>query len=269
MKKICYQFILLLIAVGIVSCNRHIYVPNTVNVPLLKEKHEFKASISPTNLQTAFALTDNLAIMANGQYVYRFDFSDRSDEQGLFVDNQTRGGVVEGAIGFFKPFGPKKQMVFDAFAGYGMGSFKTFTIDKNDNPDANANDYLLKNRFSKVFIQPSIGFVHPVVEAAFSSRFSMLNFYNNTIGPKAFENDATGKSNFQHINSQSNFFYEPAFTFRVGYKYVKFQLQLQASIPITNSDYREYKLNEFFQPLAFGMGASIDIARWYHQIGKK
>ncbi|PSL47158.1 hypothetical protein CLV51_1023 [Chitinophaga niastensis] len=269
MKHHFYTGLLLLTTAAISSCNKHIYVPNTVNAPLLKEKYEFKGSISPTNLQTAFALTDNIAIMANGQYVYGFNYTDTKNNNDLFIDHQTRGGVIEGAIGFFKPLDVKKRMVFDVYAGYGGGSFKTLAGNYNNNPSANVNDYLLRNHFSKVFIQPGFGFVHPVFEAAFTSRFSLLNFYNSTIGIKAFENDATGQTNFMHINAKPIAFYEPAFTFRVGYKYVKFQMQLQVSVPLNDNTYSGYNINEYFQPVAFGMGASVDIAHWYDNFRKR
>ncbi|CAL1520490.1 hypothetical protein [Chitinophaga sp. MM2321] len=270
MKHHFYAGILLSGAVAISSCNKHIYVPNTVNAPLLKEKHEFKGSISPTNLQAAFAITDNIAIMANGQYVYRFKFADdNNNDNDVFVDNNTRGGVVEGAVGFFKPLDPKKRMVFDVYAGFGAGHFKTLASQSNSTTGTNVNDYLLKNQFSKVFIQPSIGFVHPVFEAAFTSRFSLLNFYNTYLGSKAFENDATGKENFMRISDKPVAFYEPGFTFRVGYKYVKFQMQLLVSVPLNDNTYNGSDINQYFQPVAFGMGASVNIAHWYDNFRKR
>ncbi|WP_143307539.1 hypothetical protein [Chitinophaga vietnamensis] len=263
---------LLLLAAGISSCSKHIYVPNTANVPLLKEKYEFKGSISPTNLQTAFALTNNIAIMANGQYVYRYNFDKGSNNNNdLFLDNDTRGGVIEGAVGYFKPLDAKKRMVLDVFAGYGGGGFRT--LDKNYSTTAGAveNDYLLRNHFSKVFIQPSIGFVHPVFEAAFTSRFSFVNFYNMYIGPKAFQNDAASKENFSRINDKPVAFYEPAFTFRAGYKYVKFQMQVLFSVVMDDNAYNNsnYKTNEYFQPVAVGLGAAFDIGHWYDDFRKK
>lgn len=269
MKRHYYAGLLLLSVLGITSCNRHIYAPNAVNVPLLKEKNEFKASISPNNLHTAFAITDNIAIMANGQYVYRLaPWDNDQSTNDLFLDQDLRGGVVEGAVGFFKPLDKKKRMVFDVYAGGGAGGFKTLAAH-NTEASANPNDYLLKNRFSKVFIQPSIGFVHPVIEAAFSSRFSMLNFYNSQIGSRAFENNTTAKDDFLRVADKPIVFYEPAFTFRVGYKYVKFQTQLLFSIPLNDENFSQYQTNQYFQQVGFMMGASVNIAHWYDNFRKK
>lgn len=252
------------------ACNSHIYVPNTVNEPLLKEKHEFKGSVSPTNFQAAFAVSNNIAIMANGQYVYDFGINiDDEDSDDLFIDDNTRGGVIEGAVGFFKPLDLKKRMVFDVYAGYGNGSFKTLAESYNSGVGTTVNDYLLRSHFNKFFIQPGIGFAHPAIEAAFTSRFSIVRFYNLYAGNKAFENEPDRRLNYLSISTKTLPFYEPAFTFRAGYKYVKFQMQLMFSLLLNDNTYGGYEFNEYFQPVALGMGVSVNIAHWYDDFRKK
>jgi hypothetical protein len=240
------------------ACNSHIYVPNTVNEPLLKEKHEFKGSVSLSNFQAAYALTNNIAIMANGQYVsgLRPEVDD-DDDNDLFVDDNTRGGVIEGAVGFFKPLDPKKRMVFDVYAGYGKGSFKTLAGAYENPQGSPLTDYLLRTHFNKYFIQPGIGLSHPVIEAAFTSRFSILKFNSLYAGAKAFENDPQRQINYMSIGTKTLPFYEPAFTFRVGYKYVKFQMQLMFSLLLDDETYGGYDFDEYFQPVAFGLGARL------------
>lgn len=276
MKPGIYAALLCSAALAVTSCNKHIYVPNQVNAPLLKERYEFKGSITPTNLQGAFAITDNIAIMANGQYLYGFNYLDPANETNtdndLLVSNRTRGGLVEGAVGYFKPFGARKKMVFDVYAGYGSGGFKTLTREYNSNDGTNANDYMIRNRFSKVFVQPSIGFVNPIVETIFTSRFSMVNFYNSQLGIKAFEGDAAGKADFMRINNKPIAFYEPAFTVRVGYRYVKFQSQLQFAVPLNNGDWNDYStnnMNQYFQQISFTMGVAVNIAHWYDDMKRR
>ncbi|MBC9912777.1 hypothetical protein [Chitinophaga varians] len=256
---------------GLTSCARHIYSPNAANAPLLKEKNEFKASISPYNLQAAFAVTNHIAIMANGQYVYKIatpDNDNNNTDNDLFTNQALRGGVVEGAIGFFQPLDPRKKMVLDVYAGGGAGGFRTLAPYSNNEQGLNREDYRLSNRFAKFFIQPSIGFVHPVVEAAFSSRFSFVNFYDSYIGPKAYANDATAKADFLKVAAKPTAFYEPAFTVRVGYKYVKFQSQLLFSVPLNDNLSNYDRMNDYFQQVVFTMGASINIAHWYDDFKK-
>ena len=278
MKFSIYTALLCSAAIVMTSCNRHIYVPNQVNAPMLKEQYEFKGNITPTNLQTAFAITDNIGIMANGQYLYGFNYLDptnenNSDNNDLLVSNRTRGGLVEGAVGFFKPFGSSKKMVFDVYAGYGGGGFKTLTRNYNSGDGTNANDYMIKNRFSKVFVQPSIGFVNHIVETIFTSRFSMVNFYDSRLGIKAFEGDDAGKADFMRINEKPIAFYEPAFTVRVGYKYVKFQSQLQLSVPLNTAGFNDYNnydnINQYFQQVTFTMGVAVDLAHWYDHVRRR
>ncbi|ASZ10974.1 hypothetical protein KTO58_20450 [Chitinophaga pendula] len=268
MKRPVFSCLLLSILLGAASCNRHIYVPNTVNVPLLKERHEFKGSLSPTNYQAAFAVSNHVAVMANGQYVFRFDPPGVTNEgDDLLLNDNTRGGLIEGAVGYFTSMDLKKRMMFDVFAGYGNGSFKTITKGYNSGSAADRNDYLLKSRFNKFFIQPSVGFVHPVVETAFSSRVSLVQFYQLYAGGKAFENSGERRANFLKIGDKLVPFFEPTFTVRVGYKYVKFQAQLQFSLLLNDAQYSGYEISEYFQPVAFGMGASINIAQWYKEVG--
>lgn len=269
MKRPVFSCLLLSVLIGAASCNRHIYVPNTVNVPLLKEQHEFKGSVSPTNYQAAFAVSKHVAVMANGQYVFRFDPPGVNNEtDDLFLNDHTRGGVIEGAVGYFTPMDLKKRMIFDVFAGYGNGGFKTLTKGYS-NQSTDRNDYLLRSRFNKFFLQPSIGFVHPVVETAFSSRVSLVQFYQLYAGGKAFDNNSDRRANFLKIGDRVVPFFEPTFTVRVGYKYVKFQAQLQFSLLLNDETYSGYEISEYFQPVAFGMGASVNIAQWYNEVGRR
>ncbi len=70
--------------------------------------------------------------MVNGQYVNRAIFfdddNDSDNDDDLFVDKNTCGGIIEGAVGFFAS-DTKKRAVFDVWAGYGNGAFKTLGRD--------------------------------------------------------------------------------------------------------------------------------------------
>lgn len=257
-----------LVAAGLflASCNRNIYVPNTVNAPLLKEKYEFKGSLSPTNYQAAFAVANKVAIMANGQYVYRLNLNDNDHEHDdLFENRRLRGGLFEGAVGFFQPLDLKKRMVFDTYVGLGSGSFRTLDATYAVADMANPDDYRLRTRFSKFFVQPSIGFVHPVFEAAFSTRVSVVNFYGMSLGSKVFDYQISRREDFFKIGDRAHTFIEPALTLRVGYKYVKFQTQFLFSLLVDNDTYSGYDLDEYFQPVAVGLGVSFDIGQWYNK----
>lgn len=267
MKKV-HLFLLALPVCLLASCSRHIYVPNQANVPLLKEKNEFKANLSLTNYQAAYSITDNIAIMANGQYVnrswfYSDDNNNNTDNDDLFVDRNTRGGLFEAGVGFFKAVDPKKRAVFDVYAGYGQGSFKTLDGAYNAAPSGTpATDYQLRTRFSKFFIQPSFGLAHKVVEAAFTTRFSVVKFNDPTLGPKAFESDADRRTNFLRLSDKAVPFFEPTFTIRAGYRYIKWFGQLMFSVPLNDEKYNNYNVNDYFQPVSFTMGVSLNFGQW-------
>lgn len=253
------------------SCSRNIYVPNRVNAPLLKEKNEFKANLSLSNWQAAYAVSDNIAVMVNGQYVYRnflYNSDDKSND--LFVDRYARGGVIEGAVGYFKPLGPDHRAVFDVYAGYGNGGFKTLDREYRNAPNTATNqDYLLRTRFSKFFLQPSFGLSHKVVEAAFSSRFSVVKFYDLEMGSKAFAGDTTRRDDFRQLGNKAVPFFEPAFTVRVGYRYVKWHAQLMFTVPINDETYSQHHINDYFQPVSLNIGVSLNFGQWVNDISKR
>lgn len=268
--KTARLFLMAFTVLAFASCSRqvHTYVPNQANVPLLKEKNEFKGNVSFTNWQGAYAITDNIGVMASGQYVWRNMFYDRDSDGDYLLDPHVRGGLVEGGVGFFKPIGTSKRAIFDVYAGYGNGSFKTvdngFQYDSiQGNPD-----YLLRTKFHKFFVQPSFGLSHKVVEAAFSTRFSVVRFYDQTMGSKVFEDNENRRENFMRLSDKAIPFFEPTFTVRVGYRYVKWQAQLLFSVPINDETYTGYEVGDFFQPVSLTMGVSLNFGQWVQDAGK-
>ncbi|RAJ87253.1 hypothetical protein CLV59_1012 [Chitinophaga dinghuensis] len=255
------------------ACRTTVYVPSPTNAPALKEKHEFKATVGPNSIQTAFAITDHLAIMANGQYVYRSNLfsSDGQTQSSNGYDRYVQGGSGEAAIGYFLPIKDRgrKSAIFDVYAGYGTGGFNTLDRNYDKKYAANANDYKIETRFSKFFIQPSIGIVHPVVETIFSSRISLVNFYGLHAGSRAtpFDSTYSDKGSFYEIGARTRLLYEPAITVRLGYKYGKFQMQLQHSLSFSGDN--DHNFTTYFEPLSFNVGATLDIAKWYHSKTKQ
>lgn len=262
--------ILALLVVAFSACSRqiHVYVPNQVNAPLLKEKNEFKGNVSLTNWQAAYSVSDNIAIMANGQYVWRgFWANDENGEEDI-IDKYTRGGLIEGGVGYFKALGTSKKAVFEVYAGYGNGAFKT--MDESFTRDSVRFDHQLRTRFHKFFVQPSFGLSHKVVEAAVSTRFSVLNFYNPTLGPKAFQDNPDERANFLKMDGRTVPFMEPAFTIRVGYRYVKWQAQFMFSVPLVDETYNnDYNLNNYYQNVSFTTGVSLNFGQWVNDMKKR
>ncbi|MGE7773932.1 hypothetical protein ACQKLP_04375 [Chitinophaga sp. NPDC101104] len=264
MKK--FYLFLLAPAMALFACNRNVYVPNQINVPLLKEKGEVKASVSLSDWQAAYAVTDNFAIMANGQYISRLLTveGDGVDDDPI-VDPNTRGGLIELGAGYTKALGVSKKAVFEVYGGYGYGGFRTLEESYLYKPDSvrGYDDYRLRTKFHKFFIQPSFGLSHKVVEVAVSTRFSLVNFNNVSSGSLTWDGDPNMRMDFQRLDGKLVGFMEPAATVRVGFKNIKWFWQLRASVPLRSDGVEAGPtLNNYFQPFSFNTGISVNFGNW-------
>jgi hypothetical protein len=121
------------------------YVPNTLNTPLLKEKGEFKANVDENNLQLAYAVTNRIAVMANG--FYKRDINTHIDSQQKGI-----GWLCEGGLGYYNHM--KHNFVFETFAGAGFGNLK-FEDLNTAGSSVNIKSYSVHG--TKVFVQPGFG----------------------------------------------------------------------------------------------------------------
>src|SRR5688500_10546599 len=97
MRRLIYFLLMTATLAVFSSCSTTLYVANTVNAPLLKEKGEIKLNIDQNNIQAAVAVSDHLGIMANGFY--------RSYEGGNNYEH--KGGLGEIGVGYFKTLNEK------------------------------------------------------------------------------------------------------------------------------------------------------------------
>lgn len=176
-----------------------VYVPTVINQPLFKEKGDFKASlhggISGWDLQSAYAVTDHIGIMAQGSFE-NFN-SDETDNYHHHIFGEVGGG-------YFKALGEFGRL--EAYGGAGIGKINVL------NGSGYAQDYS-DAILGKVFIQPGIGIASDYVDLSFAPRIVW-----------AFIQDESDYRN--------RVFFEPAITGKVGYKKVKGVLQVGFSAPI-------------------------------------
>jgi len=231
----------LCLSAALCSCSHYYYVSNVQNVPLFKDKNEYRISgsigegdeSSSVEVQTAVSVTENVAIMANFM---------RATGGDLKSTNYGKGNYFEGALGYFKPV--KKNGVFEIFggvggceqhheyAGYGNGQY----YDISD------------ISFWKFFVQPSFGFTSNVIDIAFSTRFCGLNYYNVSSVSNSHENMNT-------LSNGSHFFLEPAITLRVGWKHIKGQLQYVYSGYLNNTKLNFYEYTHISMGISFALGS--------------
>jgi hypothetical protein len=215
-----------ILAVFLSSCSHYYYVANVQNVPLFKEKNETQLSGSygggdesvSIDIQTAYSITDKIAVMANFMHATGGDQS---------YKNYGKGNYFEGAIGYFKPVG--QYGVFQIYGGLGgCGQHHEYSsIYYNEYEGSSDLSYI------RYFVQPSIGITFKALDIAFSTRF--CDVYYNKI-----ENNVSGS--YYHYNDLYSLLYsnhfnlEPAFTIRGGWKNIKLQVQAEYAGLINNQE---------------------------------
>ena len=172
MKKLHIIIFILSYVLLTQSC-KIMYTPNMQNVPLFKEKNELQATISTNNYQTAYAVSDHIGIMVNGQYKKPTWSLTSGNTKYNYESKKT---LIEGGVGYFSSV--KKLGVFEIYGGGGVGnvSFNRSYSDTTGGPSTSYNRYSAKTKC--FFVQPSIGLRVDNVDLAFSMRLVGLKFSN-------------------------------------------------------------------------------------------
>jgi len=235
----------LLIILIATSCSHYYYTQSVHNVPLFKEKNEFHGTvalgvgveeISTTEIQTAYAISDKFAVMANFLY--------GSGASSTNLDNGS-GSYFEAAFGYYKPI--TNSSIFEVYGGIGTSQQHHQYSTSGSTADLG---------FNKIFIQPSIGLSFKVFDFALTSRFAALSFYkvDNMI---SFDFDSYEYNALEDISQNStSLLWEPGITVRMGWKQVKLQMQVLGSKNLSHED-----LN--FEGLSINAGLYITLAKRY------
>lgn len=234
------------------SCNI-MYTPNMQNVPLLTEKNEVRATLGPFDYQAAYAVTENIGVMLNGQYHTR-NTNTLDYEYGSKSLNNSKSALIEGGVGFTKKL--SDYAVFEVYGGYGGG--KNSILDTYT--DYTTGSLLRKESFSattnRFFLQPGIGFTNEYFDIAFSSRLMVLNYSN--IDTLNYTTSMMVNQELLNIDQEPFVFIEPALTMRLGYKWVKFQAQMMYSYK-----YNSTPLN--YMPFTMTVGVHFDLSSRFNK----
>ncbi|MDF1695702.1 MAG: hypothetical protein P1U56_07730 [Saprospiraceae bacterium] len=221
------------------SCSRTMYTPNMHNVPLMKEKKEAQATVTLSNFQASYGLIDGLGVMLNGHIPRKDSWTE------LTEDRSAKKYFIEAGIGHFQRIGD--MGVFEIYGGGGMGKIAF------DNRNGMTMDKF-STEYSRYFLQPSFGISNEVVELAFALRFVNLRFYNVDDSEYVFNGSNTFGEDLSKIDQSTYSFVEPSVTFRVGWKFAKFQFQIARARQINFApiDFRKVEYN---------FGVHINIAK--------
>lgn len=211
---------LIFLIIGLIPTSCHVlYVPNNFNSPLLRNKGDGQANFafgaSGFDLQTAYAITDHLGVMANGQLLLSTSYDTIKEQRTL----------AEIGLGFTERYSDKGM--FEIFGGIGTGivpaDFKNSTYEGKET-----------TQLTRIFIQPSLGFYNDWLDMSIISRLSAVN-----------------------IGNETNWFYEPGFMAKFGYKHIRFYTCMGLSIPFKNATHRNWNNN----PLIFSVGIHFNFGK--------
>jgi hypothetical protein len=219
--RIFIQLLIIAVLIAVFSsCTTTLYTSNTVNAPLLKHRGETQFTITKNDAQAAVAVTNHIGIIANGFY--------RNYER----DNYKHfGQLVEAGVGKYRTmFG--EHLVFENYLGLGYARVYKQQEFLNSNKEAIIGSF--NTNGAKVFLQPSVGYASKFVDVAFTPRFSMVKYMNFTS-----ENYTEDQLQQEHLaNGELTrlpyFFMDPTLTIRIGYRYLKAQVQYGRIVNLGN-----------------------------------
>ncbi len=227
------------------SCSSGIYNPNSLNTPMLIQKNNTKLNLavgtSGFDLQTAYAVTNQIGIMANGA-ITNYD-AHYSDFKLLGISHPTdekhRETFGELGIGFFSKKDTATTWRWEIYGGYGEG--KTIQTMQTD------GTLVFQSPYQKYFFQPALGNISGEFEFIWAFRYSYL-----TLG----EIDWIG--NVSNRRTIATNVLEPSFTARRGWKNIKFFYQISA---IVSSDLgTTIKLvDPHTLPIRFQIGVNVSL----------
>ena len=225
------------------------YRTNKVNAPVLKKKGELQAELvtgsSGIEVQGAYSLTENFALMIDGVY-------DNSMMRNIDTASGTKDGnseynnvFIEGAIGYYKTFGRDTSKMIALYVGGGIGETKGYS-------DIWQPDFLKYNsKYTRLFWQPTYGvFVKRNVEIATALRFSFMNYHSLSV------KDDLGTT---YTTTSYDFFMDPVISIKGGYEQFKFLVQLGASLPLKKQDYYSSS------PLILSFGFHLNFTRYWEK----
>ncbi len=238
------RFLILLLLVA--SC-APIYVPTTRNVPLHRGAGEFQGSVYLTtgvDVQMAFALTDHIGVTGN----YNLLRQNQELPQDTAVPNmpssfKRKNNFGEVGLGYFQSTRSKR---FEIYGGYGMGEGTSYDSYYFFAQNFGVKGIVSTGKYSRFYIQPSIGTNNKKFNLAFTMRVSAVEF-------SEFSSDGfTGTAVTKNPNEPMHIFIEPSLTGKfplAGNLYGVFQLGLNAGVP--SEVYFDYV------PLQFAVGIQL------------
>jgi hypothetical protein len=224
------------------SCSPKVYIPDQVPVPLVDRKSEAQLNVYGSmeqfggwGLNGHYAVTNHLFI--TGGY-----FTEKQSNINSNTFDKIQGGpfryhFYEGGAGYY--YAAPSHLRFGSFLTSGNGdvdaSFPVRSFFRTKIPQ----QYDVSARFGRFSGTVYVGRGGNICEVGMALRFSYMHFYEYHFAQYFIANPSDRL--YDDNQMKDNLFVEPAFTLNVGYKPVKFSLQLGFSIPANGQpEYEPY-----------------------------
>jgi hypothetical protein len=231
------------------NCTHYYYVPNIQNVPLFREKDEFRISASYGGGDESNSFELQGAWSAGKHVGLTSSFLSSNGHNSNNYDEWGKGSYIDLACGYYTPI--NEHGVFEVYGGIGAASQKHQYYQTTYSASGKAS--LKSNRF---FIQPAIGFEFKAFEFAFSTRFCRLSFTDVDFSHSS-DLDEWEISRLQTLSDDGVFYFvEPAGTVRVGWENVKIQVQVSLGSYQWSSEIP-------FEPYHVGLGVQFAFGNRY------
>jgi len=154
------HFLYLFLVIFSVGC-APLYTPNIIHAPLFLQKNDADIQLGigtcGYDAQVAYAPTNYLGVMVNSSF---------KNKETTDTNFYHKHNFLEVGLGYYGKIGAAGR--FECYAGYGNAQAESFMDGFYG---------LVKGRYNRFFIQPSIGAKTDVFEGAFSLRVVYINMY--------------------------------------------------------------------------------------------
>jgi hypothetical protein len=210
----------------LVACTPIYYVPNAPTVPLITEKGEGDLSVSVAregaHFQTSYGFTNSIAAFTNIQIGPSREWNG---------NRQISTDQYEMGLGVFS--GKRRFTVWELYAIGGLGRIQNELPERNGLFGPQSMGGALDANFWRYGFQLNYGLKRDNVEFAVSNRIFLKTYYNIS-GDLMFEN--VPQVDFLRINNR-HFYWEPALTFKYGWRNFKIFIHTIVSGNITDPDF--------------------------------
>lgn len=240
------QFAILLL-LPFFACTHYYYAPNNLQIPTLREQHDAAVTACGImgdefrgwELQAAYSpLPYTMVQFAH----FNVQGDPQSGFSGTMEQQDGRGRLTEGALGFYVPTGPTG--VFSCSAGIGSGEVFNYYGDQVQS----------RLDFRRLYIQPAIGFEGEIFRGGFAGRLVRLSYLKGAVDARIPTEDLDAIRRIEY-NAPLLF---PEFSACLGAGFRPIFLNAQFNLCLADSRYK-------FARSSIGLSITYQIAHLWKQ----